>query len=387
MKKASRSRVRTYLALLAMLAAGPLIFFSRSAPSVAVRLENEQWVAVKESFAGAAACKQCHPDQVIQQLASNHAQTLRDLSRQSARAPFSNGNVVVDQFTGAEYSMEGTQQQPEMVLRLAGRTARQPLSFEFGSGAHAFGYLIKLDEDNWVDARLNYHQEIKGWDWTSSQDQASKYLVEQPLGRPQVKAEVVRCFSCHTTELRAHGAGSEPVDGGELRLRLDQSVLAVTCESCHGPRARHVRERRQGKVTEVQLLDADSQNRICGRCHGLDNIDPAHPVITRFQPKRLRNSRCFLASRGRLSCTTCHDPHQDVRKDAAFYEEKCQSCHSGRERSVSSKLCPVNRDGGCVNCHMSRDSESMLHVTFTDHFIRILKDKKQREAAASGDQE
>ena len=82
-----------------------------------------------------------------------------------------------------------------------------------------------------------------------------------------------------------------------------------------------------------------------------------------------------------------HDTPGVVASYAAFYEEKCQSCHSGRERSVSSKLCPVNRDGGCVNCHMSRDSESMLHVTFTDHFIRILKDKKQREAAASGDQE
>lgn len=289
------------LAVLAAVAAVPVVIALRVPRPQPVRLENEQWVAVEDAYAGVEACRDCHASEVEQQLASNMAQTLRDLSQEPPRAPFSNGDVVVDSSTGARYSMEKTASGYEIFVRLGERAASMPVSFEFGSGAHAFGYQIRVDEDNWIDARLNYHRSIQGWDWTSSQDKPHKYLTKQPLGRPQVKKEVVRCFSCHTTKLVAAGVQAAPVEGNQLHLRLDKSVLGVTCEACHGPRAAHVRARRRAEAPDAgQDLSPAAQNRICGRCHGFDNVNPAHPVIARFQPLRLSTSRCFIASQGKL---------------------------------------------------------------------------------------
>ena len=40
---------------------------------------------------------------------------------------------------------------------------------------------------------------------------------------------------------------------------------------------------------------------------------------------RLRQSRCFLESKGALTCTTCHDPHAS---QATNYTAVCRECHA-----------------------------------------------------------
>jgi predicted CXXCH cytochrome family protein len=83
-------------------------------------------------------------------------------------------------------------------------------------------------------------------------------------------------------------------------------------------------------------------------------------------PYRRRKSTCFLASAGRLTCTTCHNPH-DVRRGAlasAQYSQACRGCHGGL-----SKLHPAADE--CISCHMpKRRPSDATHVTVMDHFIR-----------------
>ena len=152
-------------------------------------------------------------------------------------------------------------------------------------------------------------------------------------------------------------------------------MLNVTCEACHGPQGKHVREKRaNAPVARTGPLPADAMNAMCGRCHGLSDVDPAHPVIARFQPWGLSQSRCFQQSAGKLSCATCHDPHENARRDLKFYEAACLSCHSPKpEVKPMPVLCPVNRKQGCVGCHMPTDSKSMPHVKFFDHRIRVVR--------------
>lgn len=47
----------------------------------------------------------------------------------------------------------------------------------------------------------------------------------------------------------------------------------------------------------------------------------------RFQPYRLGNSRCWDADDARISCLACHNPHEQLHRDVAFYDSKCTSCH------------------------------------------------------------
>jgi hypothetical protein len=68
-------------------------------------------------------------------------------------------------------------------------------------------------------------------------------------------------------------------------------------------------------------------------------------------------SACFR--NGGLSCVTCHDPHTNVKTDAAFYRERCLACHQDQKNQ-----------GDCLECHMPRSSP-LPHLTFTDHYIRV----------------
>lgn len=373
-----RPRLRWYTVLLPLLVVAlPVLLLRLLDTPPAIKLEANQWVKDEGQYAGAEACRECHATIVDQQLASSHANTVRSLAHEKSRAPFEGDLTVPDPYTGVQYSVRKKGSDAEIVLTSGNQTASQKLDYEFGSGIHAFGYLGKLDDLEWLDARLNYYTEVKKWDFTSSQDKPNQSLITQPLGRVQKADAATRCFACHSTVVRAHGL-EKAADGSQLRVRPDKSVLNVTCEGCHGPYGKHVQARKAGQQDPpAHTWSGDEMNQVCGRCHGLTDIDAAHPVIARFQPWGLGESKCFRASAGKLTCSSCHDPHADAQRDEAFYVQKCLSCHTPKPDSHEKVVaCPVNKTTGCVGCHMPRDSKSMLHTTFTDHRIRVLRSGK-----------
>jgi cytochrome c551/c552 len=126
----------------------------------------------------------------------------------------------------------------------------------------------------------------------------------------------------------------------------------------------------------------------CGSCHrsieevivrpnrdGLNNV--------RFQPYRIFNSKCYSDDR-RISCLACHDPHESLRQDAAYYDAKCLACHqpgrSSKAVAVSSQSsenrtargCKVETKN-CAACHMPKVDLPGAHFKFTDHRIRIAR--------------
>ncbi len=377
-------RFRWYhLALPLVAVALPFALYYMAEPVRAVHRVGDEWLPDEGEYAGAAACRDCHADIYAKQLASSHANTVRDLSRSKPHAPFGTGQKVPDPLTGAEYQMALVQGRPTLQVTLGGQKVSHPVGYEFGSGYHAFGYLLRLDEQEWVDARLNWYRRPNAWGFTSTQEKPQAHLSSQPLGRPNDAIRAAQCFQCHSTVLRAQGVGKPPMDGSQLRLRPEKSDLTITCEACHGPMGRHVVERRQRlPVQPRSRWSADELNQVCGRCHGIKDINPSHPVVARFQPYGLSRSRCFLASGGAMNCNTCHDPHDNASRDAVFYNERCLHCHGTtpptaipKTPRVQARPCPVNPKAGCTGCHMPVDSTSMPHTTFTDHFIRPLPRK------------
>ena len=90
---------------------------------------------------------------------------------------------------------------------------------------------------------------------------------------------------------------------------------------------------------------------------------------------RLRESRCFLGSKGALTCTTCHNPH-DVRhgsEGAALYNQACMQCHA---KTLSQQVAGGRHTAqtGCIDCHMpKRRTEDIVHIAVTDHLIQRFK--------------
>jgi predicted CXXCH cytochrome family protein len=88
-------------------------------------------------------------------------------------------------------------------------------------------------------------------------------------------------------------------------------------------------------------------------------------------PYRLRESACFRASAGRLTCLNCHDPHQQPSREDALRRTNgaCVACHG----TAIAKLVGEGRHTaaeGCANCHMpQRRGTDVTHATVTDHRI------------------
>src|SRR5262249_8308120 len=104
---------------------------------------------------------------------------------------------------------------------------------------------------------------------------------------------------------------------------------------------------------------------------------------------RLRQSRCFLESGGKLEGATCHDPHRIPRGEEAarHYSQACRTCHAaahsgtGQAASATHPLA-TQADAAthppgdasyadCVACHMpKRRVDDAPHVIMTDHRIQ-----------------
>jgi hypothetical protein len=345
-------------------------------PSVRVERRGELWYPVSGRFAGNRACRTCHPAIVDRQEASAHATRVRRVRPGAPLGPYVTGQEVGDPQTGAIYQVRYHEGRNELFLRAGSLSAGASIVWEFGSGRRAHGYILRTEDGEYVDCRLNWYRSTQAWDFASGQDKLNRILIQQPLGRSLPPAEVARCFGCHSSEIWASGATPQGVAADRLQFRFEKGQSGLNCESCHGPRAAHAAAFERGDpVPPAPKMTAGEMNRLCARCHGKATIDPAHDVLARFQPWSLERSRCFIESQGRLSCTSCHDPHDNARTDAAFYDSRCVSCHSpaGRAEKLALRLCPVNRTSGCTSCHMPKDDQGMLHVTLTDHRIRIVR--------------
>ena len=97
---------------------------------------------------------------------------------------------------------------------------------------------------------------------------------------------------------------------------------------------------------------------------------PASPLLEHYSLMVL--SKCYRSSGGRMSCLTCHDPHEQPGSDAAsYYRKRCLGCHT--ETSCSLPLVARRRKAppdDCAGCHMPKQSLTLIsHSALTNHRI------------------
>ncbi len=149
----------------------------------------------------------------------------------------------------------------------------------------------------------------------------------------------------------------------------------VRCESCHGPGSAHlqaVAAKSDDKAIVNPARFSNSQKmEQCGQCHaGFSELSDPVPddVLISNQVTALRNSQCYIQSGEGLNCTSCHDPHRDSRPGDTRPVTVCLSCHSIQARNRAG-LCPVNKSGDCLKCHMPQAEKGAFHMV--DHWIRV----------------
>ncbi len=323
-------------------------------------------------YVGNKACIECHKEEA-QQLHTPMGQALEVAP--DCRIVTAKGKLT---FRNGPYTYTIAREGNAVLYSIAdGRSSiTKPILYCFGQGHVGQTFLFRHN-DMLYETRVSYFEKLRGLDFTIGHRPAIPASLEDALGRAIAGEEPQQCFGCHTT-----GA----VQG--MELKLDQLSPGVGCEACHGPGEKHLAAMKAKNLDEPQIFNPgglgghELSQSFCGTCHtsfeqamllpgqsGINNI--------RFQPYRMFNSRGHNTNDPRVSCLACHNPHEKLQKDTAYYDQKCLACHltTAKEKKTerrSADACPVSTTK-CATCHMPKVELQGMHAEFTDHWIRIAK--------------
>lgn len=278
------------------------------------------------------------------------------------------------------------------------------IDFVMGSGNHVRTYLHLTSRNTLQELPLSWYAE-KGGTWGMSPG------FDLPDYPGSTRVVTYDCMFCHNAypkiPPRHDQAGASP----EFPPAMPEGI---DCQRCHGPGQRHIAAASRPGSTAAEIrativnpkrLPADRALEVCLQCHlettsanlphAIRRVDrgpfsyvPGQPLgdfriafdrpggnAERFEIAhegyRMRESQCFRKSEGKLTCTTCHDPHNIARGEAAIarYNSICRNCHAAAfMQAVTSGA--HTAAANCVSCHMPRRrTDDAVHVAMTDHLI------------------
>jgi hypothetical protein len=312
-----------------------------------------------------SGCAECHADIARRQFASRHALTLAPYAKSPLARVLASSGADAGGFR-YEYTTSG------VTARRNSERATASLEWAFGAGGHGMTAVGQYD-GLYFEHRLSYYALPGATSLTPGHPEAPPRSAADALGVLKLPQDIYKCFDCHSTNLRPDAGGGP---------ELSRMTAGVTCERCHGPGERHSRAAQVGlppveiakAIFNAARLPAKAQVEFCGGCHRLPDAsrhsqtpEIQNPLSVRFQPIGLMASRCFRES-GRLSCLICHDPHEDAKRDPAFYVGRCLTCHEGTGSPIVA--CRRREPQDCAPCHM-RKATPLPNLTFTDHRIRL----------------
>ncbi|MCC6344142.1 MAG: hypothetical protein IT166_18210 [Bryobacterales bacterium] len=364
--------------LLGNLAAAPLVF-RNTGPGVA--------------YVGSKKCAGCHPAiyRGYARTAMGRSITVPDAS--SLRAPVTvrnerlNRDYRVYAVNGRLYQSESEHKDGALLYETA-----HELAFAIGSGESGISYAVRRG-NHLFQAPLSYYSLPGKWELSPGFEQTG-----EGFNRPIHDA----CIICH--------AGRPNAVPGREGLYEDPpfAEMAIGCERCHGPGQLHVSERMRGararpdtSIVNPARLPPRLAEDICMQCHqGGDarvllpgrqysDFRPSTPLartVAIFGLPRVRGeedllehhtsmklSKCYRATNGRLSCLTCHNPHEQPTGAGAvaYFRGKCLGCHGEKSCTLSIDARRMRSPSDdCAACHMpKRDVEVISHSALTNHRI------------------
>jgi cytochrome c554/c'-like protein len=369
------SRIILILYLVVFVVAwGPPII---AAQNSVVERWNPRRVPAGIDFVGDQVCAECHKNKVV-----SHSQTGMAMAMESVTDSKVLTARAMMSFRIGPYTYEIKREGKRSLYTVSDgkETISLPIIYAFGQGKAGQTYVLQY-ESALYESLVSFYKEIGGLDFTIGASRTTPQSLAQAIGRRVSENEALNCFSCHST-----GAAI----GGQLKL--EKMTPGIRCEACHGPGGQHAAAGRAGKpgarlIFNPGRLSGDELSQdFCASCHrGNDEFSLLKSMAinnVRFQPYRIFHSKCYSDDR-RISCVACHNPHEPLKQDSAYYDSKCTACHAlGKAKLVGtpvnggaqdlSATCTVGTKD-CVSCHMPRMGPAAAHFKFTDHYIRIVR--------------
>lgn len=352
-------------------------------------------------YVGSATCTRCHAD--IAESFRRHPMGRSAAQVSAAELKESAGSF---QAQGFEYAVElrgenvvHRETRRDQSGRVVAERA-EPVLFAVGSGRGGKTFLFERD-GFLFESPVSWFTQAGRWDLSPGYEKDNSHF-ERGVGED--------CLYCHVNR-------ALPVQGTTNRYRAPiVEGPAIGCERCHGPGELHVerQELHDGKdltIVNPRHLDPVRRDSVCQQCHlkgdfrvlhagrAQDDFRPGLPIhrfwSVFFRPSKLveqvqavghveqmEASRCYEASRGKLGCISCHDPHRlpAPEERVEYFRARCLECHTDLGCALPETTRRArNREDSCVDCHMPRSATTdIAHTATTLHRIPRRPEDKPR---------
>jgi len=368
--------------------------------------ESPQSYPLPEGYAGEKQCVPCHREIYETSKKLGMGQSWLDPSTAPIIEDYETNNTFRHAKSGFHYKMLRKEGKFIQQRYLLGRNQQpvdvheEEVTYVVGSGNHARSYLRHHPNGVITQLPVTWYSQQKSWDMSPGYD--TKNHLDFSRAIPQ------GCVFCHTAYPRMDATQLD-----DPHYFANPIPEGIGCERCHGPGAKHVGQALQGETGQAlkQAIynpgrdTAEAQRTICYQCHMESSVDSLGTRVLKagrdvfsFRPgepfanyavqfsleapdsKRLKvvqhgelmeASRCFQASNGRMTCTSCHDPHRKpAAADAAsYYRTRCLQCHHSGKLPTHTR---AQLAGDCSRCHMPRGTPTNGgHTVFTNHRVGI----------------
>lgn len=371
----------------------------------------------KTEFVGNETCKSCHKRYYDSYIETGMGHSFYLPTRANSIEDFSASSLVYDKFSDFYYHPFWKNDSLFLLeFRLVGKDTSykrvEKINYVVGSGNQTRSYLLER-KGYLYEVPITWYVRKKIWDLSPGYDGGHNSRFSREIGE--------ECMACHTGNF-------EFVAGSKNRFK--NIGLGIDCERCHGPASEHIKKMQAKAEIDVsknidysivnpKKLPIDAQFDVCQQCHlqGTNILQEGKKSVRDFRPSmalsdvyavfveknenpdafgiashadRLKQSQCFIQSKGKLTCTTCHDPHKSIHKtDASIYIKQCEACHSPKPHAeaISKKFCTAPEtekmkvNGNCISCHLPKGGTSDIpHVSFHDHKIRVIKAESEQKS-------
>jgi hypothetical protein len=339
------------------------------------------------ALAGDHRCADCHPKEV-----SGYAQSAMAHSL-SKQAPQPEGSFE-HAFSKTRFTIHSGAYGTVQRFERGGESGEQKVAYVIGSGVHAYGYLVQAG-DHLFQSPLSYYSNRHLWDVAPGYEESRSPDFSRPV--------TLECVLCH--------AGKPQLIPDTLNRYRTPAFLeeSISCDRCHGPGEAHEKRPVPGSIVNPARLQGAARDSICEQCHLAgevripnpgksmadfqpgQRIEEAYTIYVAAQPvggtlkvishaEQLALSMCARKSGGKLWCGSCHNPHETPVQPAAYFRERCLSCHGA---TLEKSHAAPGRD--CVACHMQRlPARDGGHTVFTDHRITRRPEARSDTAQPAG---
>jgi hypothetical protein len=209
-----------------------------------------------------------------------------------------------------------------------------------------------------------------------------------------------QCMECHSSYISDLPDATTGLAKAE-QFDKNSLIYSIDCERCHGPAAKHVdfqlhhpEVKTSRFITAYRSLNKGQQLDMCAVCHSgkpsimlrsgftfmpgdtfakfklpefTHPLDTGTPDVHGNQLQLLQSSKCFLNST--ITCTTCHDVHQNSRGNDALFTVKCLNCHNSVNHTyckLTNTLSAAALRANCISCHMPALPTKVISVQVND---------------------